>query len=123
MQTPPVQLTERAAERLAALAKREKREGIALRVEVTPGGCHGYQYRMDVEEDVNGEEDDFRFTPASHSNTHLLVDSHSLWLLKGSTIDYATELIGSQFVVQDNPQVAGAGCGCGVSFDLNVDAI
>jgi iron-sulfur cluster assembly accessory protein len=58
MQTPPVQLTERAAERLAALAKREKREGIALRVEVTPGGCHGYQYRMDVEEDVNGEEDD-----------------------------------------------------------------
>ena len=35
--------------------------------------------------------------------------------MKGSTIDYATELIGSAFRIKDNPQSKDAGCGCGVS--------
>lgn len=45
----------------------------------------------------------------------LLVDAASLPLVKGSTIDYATELIGSAFRIRDNPQSKDAGCGCGVS--------
>ncbi len=47
----------------------------------------------------------------------LYVDSVSLHLIKGSTIDYVTELIGSQFAIRDNPQAKGAGCGCGVSWE------
>lgn len=58
-----------------------------------------------------------RFTSTTHPRAHLLIDSVSLRLLKGATIDYATELIGSQFVVKDNPQSKGAGCGCGVSWE------
>ncbi len=63
-------------------------------------------------------------------------------LLKGSIIDFATELIGSSFRVVENPQVShasrsvihfprkighantfqakGSGCGCGVSWELKM---
>jgi len=50
-----------------------------------------------------------------NTTAKLLVDSASLPLVKGSTIDYATELIGSSFRVVNNPQSKDAGCGCGVS--------
>ncbi|PWN39850.1 hypothetical protein IE81DRAFT_326112 [Ceraceosorus guamensis] len=117
---PKVLLTETGAARLDAVAEREGKDGIALRVEVMPGGCHGYQYAMNVV-DEGAEEDDFCFTSITYPRASLLIDSVSLRLLKGSTIDYATELIGSQFVIRDNPQAKGAGCGCGVSWEPNVD--
>lgn len=50
----------------------------------------------------------------------IYIDSVSLVLLKGSTIDYVTELIGSQFAIKDNPQAKGSGCGCGVSWEPNI---
>lgn len=56
-----------------------------------------------------------RFAPPTETTASLLVDSASLPLVKGSTIDYATELIGSAFRIKDNPQSKDAGCGCGVS--------
>lgn len=50
------------------------------------------------------------------SPARLLIDSSSLPLISGSTIDYATELIGSSFRVQGNPHASDkGGCGCGVS--------
>lgn len=55
------------------------------------------------------------------SNTGLiLIDALSLSLVKGSTLDYATELIGSSFRLVDNPQAGGKGCGCGVSWELKI---
>lgn len=62
-----------------------------------------------------------RFQPTQESADipplPILIDSISLTLLQGSTIDYVTELIGSQFAIKDNPQAKGAGCGCGVSWE------
>ena len=45
------------------------------------------------------------------------MDSVTLALIKGSTIDYVTELIGSQFAIVENPLAKGSGCGCGVSWE------
>jgi iron-sulfur cluster assembly 2 len=45
------------------------------------------------------------------------MDTPSLELLSGSTVDYTTELIGSQFKIVDNPR-ATSNCGCGTSFDV-----
>lgn len=40
----------------------------------------------------------------------------------GATLHYATELIGSSFRLQDNPQAKdGGACGCGVSWEAKED--
>ncbi|PWN34688.1 uncharacterized protein FA14DRAFT_120885 [Meira miltonrushii] len=114
---PTIIITDRAADHLAKVSERESNPDLALRVTVEPGGCHGYQYKMDLTSEV--EEDDFRFSIEGR-NVHLLVDSMSLRLIKGSRIDYVTELIGSQFAIFDNPQAKGSGCGCGVSWEPNL---
>lgn len=58
-----------------------------------------------------------QFTHPTHRPASIVVDAVSLGLLKGSTVDYATELIGSSFRVVDNPQAKGSGCGCGISWE------
>ena len=40
--------------------------------------------------------------------SNIYVDAVSMTLLKGSSIDFATELIGSSFRVVENPQVSSA---------------
>ena len=52
--------------------------------------------------------------------SNIVVDAVSVSLLKGSTIDFVTEMIGSSFRVVENPQSKGAGCGCGVSWELKL---
>jgi Fe-S cluster assembly iron-binding protein IscA len=39
-------------------------------------------------------------------------------MVNGTTIDFATELIGSQFQILENPNAVGGGCGCGISWEL-----
>ncbi len=51
------------------------------------------------------------------TQARVIVDAVSLTLLRGSTIDFATELIGSSFRIVNNPQAVGSGCGCGVSWE------
>lgn len=109
---PTVILTERAIKKLTSVAQSENNPDLALRVTVEPGGCHGYQYKLEITNEQ--DEDDFVF---SENGVRLLVDSVSLALIRGSTIDYVTELIGSQFAIRDNPQAKGSGCGCGVSWE------
>ena len=47
---------------------------------------------------------------------NIIIDKTSADLLKGSEIDYVSELIGEQFKIT-NPQTKSS-CGCGVSFSL-----
>ena len=67
---PCVLLTDRAIAHLTKVARKEgytmdtrHSPRIALRIAVEPGGCHGYQYKMELErahdgQDIVGEEDD-----------------------------------------------------------------
>ncbi|KZV71970.1 hypothetical protein PENSPDRAFT_576884 [Peniophora sp. CONT] len=113
-----LELTDRAAEQLQTIAKREKSEEAALRIAVESGGCHGYQYKMELAQ--TSAPDDYIFAHPSIQPARVVVDAVSLRLLKGATVDFATELIGSSFRILDNPQAKGAGCGCGVSWEANV---
>jgi len=69
--------------------------------------------------EAQGGEGDEPQNPAKleHGEAKVVMDEASLDLLKGSTIDYTTELIGSQFKIVGNPR-AKSSCGCGTSFDI-----
>jgi len=110
-----LELTDRAAEQLRSIATRERHPNAGLRIAVESGGCHGYQYTMELASERNPE--DYHFSHPAISPSNIYIDAVSLGLLNGSTIDFATELIGSSFRVVANPQAKG-GCGCGVSWEM-----
>lgn len=114
-----VSISDRAARRLSQITSSDPSSSPQhLRVTVTSGGCHGFQYLMSLEpsDRIDGEEDTI-FASDEDGNARVVLDEPSLELLKGSTIDYTTELIGSQFKIVGNPR-AKSSCGCGTSFDI-----
>ena len=105
-----VTLSDSAARRIAVLLSRESADA-KLRVAVNGGGCSGFQYVFDF--DTRTGADDIVI---EKDGAKVLIDSASLELLKGSEIDYVTEMVGSSFQVR-NPN-ANASCGCGNSFSV-----
>ncbi|KAF8335447.1 uncharacterized protein EI90DRAFT_3048396 [Cantharellus anzutake] len=111
-------ISPRAAEQLRSISRRDNDPSVALRVAVDSGGCHGYQYKMNLTYLSEGEGD-YHFLSPMIAPSNVLIDPVSLGLLNGATLDFATELIGSSFRVIDNP-LADSGCGCGVSWEAKV---
>ncbi len=104
-------LTERAAARIAEIVAAQGAPA-ALRVAVLAGGCSGFQYKFELDTDV--QPDDLIIEKAG---VKVLVDPVSLELLAGGELDFADELMGSYFAVR-NPNAKSA-CGCGTSFSVD----
>ncbi len=104
----PPRVTERAFARLAEI----NAEGPArpLRVAVAGGGCSGFQYDIRLDD---AADDDLLLQGGGQM---VVVDPVSLPFLAGATIDFADELIGARFTI-DNPN-ASSSCGCGTSFSI-----
>ncbi len=107
MNLPP-KVTDRAFERLAEIGAAE--QGQALRVAVEGGGCSGFQY--DIVLDAPGDGD----LVLEGKGQKVVVDQISLPFLENAVIDFADELIGARFVIE-NPN-ATSSCGCGTSFSM-----
>jgi iron-sulfur cluster insertion protein len=103
-------VTDNAAQRIAFLASREAKP-VMMRVAVLGGGCSGFQYSFSFEEGRNDDD-----LVIERNGAAVLVDSTSLELLKGSELDYVSEMVGSSFQVK-NPN-ATSSCGCGNSFSV-----
>jgi iron-sulfur cluster assembly accessory protein len=84
-------------------------ETAGLRVRVVPGGCSGFQYSLNIEEE--SKMGDFVM---DKDGIRLFVDMFSAQYLNGITIDHTTNMMGSGFTFE-NPNATG-GCGCGTSF-------
>jgi iron-sulfur cluster assembly protein len=84
-------------------------ETAGLRVRVVPGGCSGFQYSLNVEEE--SRTGDFIL---DRNGIKLFVDMFSAQYLNGVQIDYTSNMMGSGFTFE-NPNATG-GCGCGTSF-------
>ena len=80
-----------------------------LRVAVLPGGCSGFQYGLNIEDDAQDDDDILE-----SNGIRLFVDPFSGQYLDGVEIDYVTTMMGSGFTFK-NPNASG-GCGCGSSF-------
>ncbi|MGR3464675.1 HesB/IscA family protein [Limimaricola sp.] len=108
MLTLPPKVTPRAWERLSEIGAQA--QGKALRVAVEGGGCSGFQYEIALDDP---KEDDLVL---EGSGEKVVVDAVSLPFLADAVIDFADELIGARFVIE-NPN-ATSSCGCGTSFSI-----
>ncbi|HEU4801174.1 MAG TPA: iron-sulfur cluster assembly accessory protein [Gemmatimonadales bacterium] len=104
-------LSDRAAEEVRKFFETEQvpAETSGLRVSVLPGGCSGFKYSLNIEEQA--AEDDM---VVSVNGVRLFVDGFSAQYLNGIGIDYVSSMQGSGFTF-NNPNATG-GCGCGSSF-------
>ena len=107
----PLVFTPSAAAKVRELIQEEGNEALALRVYIQGGGCSGFQYGFEFDE--NRAEDDLAVVT---EGVTLLVDPLSLQYLMGAEVDYTESLTCAQFVIR-NPN-AKTTCGCGSSFSV-----
>ncbi|MSP10599.1 MAG: iron-sulfur cluster assembly accessory protein [Pelagibacteraceae bacterium] len=101
-----IKFTDNALKQINSLLTK-KDKGSFFRIAIKGGGCSGFKYEFTF--DLEKNNDDLNFQ-------NILIDKNSADLLKGSEIDYVSELIGESFKIT-NPQTKSS-CGCGVSFSL-----
>jgi iron-sulfur cluster insertion protein len=107
----PLVFTTAAARKVRELIDEEGKPELKLRVYIQGGGCSGFQYGFEFDEQQG--EDDLAIATAGVT---LLVDPLSLQYLMGAEVDYSDSLHGAQFVIR-NPN-ARTTCGCGSSFTV-----
>ena len=116
VQTPPILMTEKAAAEVKRYMAQQEAEGVKeklyLRLAVRGGGCSGFKYGLDLDNDVKEDKDevfDIHGVP-------VVVDRRSLMYLQGATVEYFDDLNRRGFLI-NNPN-AKSHCGCGSSFSM-----
>ena len=101
-----IKITDKAQKQISLLLSK-KDKGSFFRIAIKGGGCSGFQYEFTFDQSIAADDLNFE---------NILIDKASADLLKGSEVDYVSELIGDSFKIS-NPQ-SKSSCGCGVSFSL-----
>jgi iron-sulfur cluster assembly protein len=106
----PVTLTPKAVQMVKIT---RDQEGIApshgLRVAVRGGGCSGFEYALDFENEAR--DNDWVY---EQGDLKVFIDAVSARYLQGTSIDYVLGNTGAGFKF-NNPNAVGT-CGCGSSF-------
>jgi iron-sulfur cluster assembly accessory protein len=101
-----IKFTDKAIKQVNQLVSTRK-PGTYFRISVLGGGCSGFKYNFSF--DKNVDQEDIKIN-------NIVIDKASLEILKGSEIDFVSELMGTSFKIS-NPKTKSS-CGCGISFSI-----
>lgn len=104
-------VTPAAIKKVQKLVEEESNPELSLRVYITGGGCSGFQYGFDFDDEAQPDD-----TVIEDQGVRFLLDELSYPYLSGSTVDYVEGLEGARFIIV-NPN-ASTTCGCGSSFSI-----
>lgn len=104
-----VTLTDAAKVEVARLVKENHLEDSVLRMGVRGGGCSGLSYTLGFDKETSDYDHLIEF-----DGVKVAIDMKSMLYLKGTEVDYTSDLLGGGFKFT-NPN-AKKSCGCGSSF-------
>lgn len=111
-QSYPVLLTAKAVEMVKTTRSQDGIEdGYGLRIAVRGGGCSGFEYALDFEDETRDTDMVY-----DQGGLRIIVDPVSARYLSGTEIDYVFGMQGAGFKFH-NPNAMGT-CGCGSSFSV-----
>ncbi|MCP3960017.1 MAG: iron-sulfur cluster assembly accessory protein [bacterium] len=106
----PVTVTAKAVKMVNITKEEEGHEAsCGLRIAVRGGGCSGFEYALDFEEETRDTD-----LVYDQNGLKVIVDPVSARYLAGTEIDYVLGMTGAGFKF-NNPNAVGT-CGCGSSF-------
>ena len=111
--TDKITLSDSAIERVTQIRQKPENQGKFLRIAVDSGGCSGFQYLFNLDDQV---KDDDLVIIEENSDLIAMTDETSLQFLSDCQVDFVRDL-GSSYFKVNNPNAA-SGCGCGASFSV-----
>ena len=107
-------LTQSAKDKINKLCK--EKDVWAVSLNLKGGGCAGFEYEWGFT-----DSKEFGDEIIETGEGRLVIGSHSIMFLIGTTLDYKEEVFGSMFDII-NPN-AKSSCGCGVSVNFDMDKL
>ena len=103
-------VTSKAAEKLKEVLKENNKAGSGLRVEIVPGGCSGFQYGLELDDNATDLD-----LVLEDKGVKIIISRENMQFLKGAKLDYVDSLQGGGFKISNTN--AHSSCGCGQSFE------
>ncbi len=107
-----VSLTDAAVEAFQGITLQKGVDDAAMKLAVGPGGCGGYEYRLGLARKPKATD-----LVSESKGITLYLDTKTLHLFNGCTVDFNDGLMGQGFSVS-NPR-SKADCACGQSFKVS----
>ena len=107
-----IKVTDSAKNEVKRMFSEHDLEDSVLRMGVRGGGCSGLSYTLGFDKEVSEYDSVFEV----ENGVKVVVDMKSFLYLKGTELDFTTDLIGGGFKF-NNPN-ARKSCGCGSSFQV-----
>jgi len=109
-----ITLTDKAITAVGRFIASSEMPSAGLRIEVTDGGCSGYQYGLKLEATQTPDD-----TVIDCGEVKVFIDPGSLPMLDGMNVDFLDSIDGSGFKFT-NPNAAKS-CACGTSFNTSAE--
>lgn len=107
-----ITVTDNAISAILNLRTKEKKPNLNLRLGVSGGGCSGFSYKIDLDDEPKDTD-----IVIEKNGAKVMVDPRSMKLLEGMVLDYE-KTMGKEGFKFENPN-AKSTCGCGTSFSIN----